>query len=224
MNLPHGPGVPTAAREDSGVNLAQAGAEHADTTLEMLRENEPRSDARVRDGAADAVRASGEQGHNAPTAERRRVREWIDDRPIGIDDVDLAETVRAVAAALGATGRVVMAIPEGTVTTDRSRIVEILSYLLENALMHSPDRSAVIVCADSDKSGLRVWVDSRIGIDPAHRAEVFARFRRIDRSVTPLYGGSGLGLHLAKHAIEESRERFELGSPDRSSAPTAPGA
>ncbi|MGA9160474.1 MAG: ATP-binding protein [Actinomycetota bacterium] len=138
--------------------------------------------------------------------------------------MDLAETVRAVAAGLGVTGRVVLAIPEGTVTTDRSRIVEILSYLLESALMHSPDRSAVTVCADSDKSGLRVWVDSRIGIDPAHRAEVFASFRRIDRSVTPLYGASGIGLHLAKHAIEESREPFELGSRDRSSAPTAPAA
>lgn len=140
--------------------------------------------------------------------------------------MDLAETVRAVAAGLGVTGRVVLAIPEGTVTTDRSRIVEILSYLLESALMHSPspDRSAVTVCADSDKSGLRVWVDGRIGIDPAQRAEVFARFRRIDRSLTPLYGAPGIGLHLAKHAIEESREPFELGSRDRSSAPTAPAA
>ena len=186
----------------------------------MLREIEPR----VRDGEADTVRAGGDEGHGPPTGKRRRARGRVDDRPIEIDEVDLAETALAVVARLGVTGRVDLAIPEGTVTQDRSRIVEILSYLLESALKHSPDRSAVTICADSDKSGLRVWVTSRIGIDPAHRAEVFAHLGRIDRSATPISRVSGIGLHLAKRPIEDPPERSELGSRDRSSAPAVPAA
>ena len=135
------------------------------------------------------------------------------DRPIEIEPVDLAETARAVAAELGEADRVVVAIPEGTVETDRARIVDVITYLLENALKYSPDRSIVTIGADSERSGFRLWVtDHGVGIDPADQAAIFERFHQIDQSATRSHGGLGLGLHLAKGLVEELRGRVDVAS------------
>jgi len=86
-----------------------------------------------------------------------RLRELERD-PLEIAEVDLAATARDVAAELGASDRVAIDIPEGTVAADRRQIVEILTELLDEALRNAPGRSPVTVCADSDKSGLRLWI------------------------------------------------------------------
>ena len=133
------------------------------------------------------------------------------DRPIEIETVDLVETARTVAAELGASDRVVVAIPQGTVATDRTRIVEVMTDLLENALKYSPDDSTVTIGADSEKSGFRLWVtDHGVGIDPADQAAIFERFHQIDQTATRTHGGLGLGLHLAKDLVEELKGRVEV--------------
>jgi signal transduction histidine kinase len=135
------------------------------------------------------------------------------DRPIEFEPVDLAETARAVAAELDASDRVVVAVPEGSVETDRARIVDVMTYLLENALKYSPDGSSVTISADSERSGFRLWVtDHGVGIDPADQAAIFERFHQIDQSATRSHGGLGLGLHLAKELVEELQGRVDVAS------------
>ena len=135
------------------------------------------------------------------------------DRPIEFEPVDLAETARAVAAELDASDRVVVAVPEGSVETDRARIVDVMTYLLENALKYSPDGSTVTIGADSERSGFRLWVtDHGVGIDPADQAAIFERFHQIDQSATRSHGGLGLGLHLAKELVEELQGRVDVAS------------
>jgi signal transduction histidine kinase len=135
------------------------------------------------------------------------------DRPIEIEPVDLAETARAVAAELDASDRVVVAVPEGSVETDRARIVDVMTYLLDNALKYSPDGSSVTIGADSERSGFRLWVtDHGVGIDPADQAAIFERFHQIDQSATRSHGGLGLGLHLAKELVEELQGRVDVAS------------
>lgn len=135
------------------------------------------------------------------------------DRPIEIEPVDLAETARAVAEELGASDRVVVGVPEGNVVTDRARIVDVMTYLLENALKYSPEGSTVTIGADSERSGFRLWVtDHGVGIDPADQAAIFERFHQIDQSSTRSHGGLGLGLHLAKELVEELRGRVDVAS------------
>jgi signal transduction histidine kinase len=135
------------------------------------------------------------------------------DRPIEFEPVDLAETARAVAAELDASDRVVVAVPEGNVETDRARIVDVMTYLLDNALKYSPDGSSVTIGADSERSGFRLWVtDHGVGIDPADQAAIFERFHQIDQSATRSQGGLGLGLHLAKELVEELRGRVDVAS------------
>ena len=135
------------------------------------------------------------------------------DRPIEIDEVDLAETARVVAEDLDACERVVVRIPQGTVATDRTRMIAVMTYLLENALKYSPDGSVVTIGADCEKSGFRMWVTDRgVGIDPADQAAIFERFHQIDQSATRPQGGLGLGLHLAKDLVEELDGRVEVAS------------
>jgi signal transduction histidine kinase len=122
----------------------------------------------------------------------------LERRQLHILPVDLAGVARDVAAGFGASHRVAVDIPEGTVATDRDLVIEILTDLLGQALENAPDGSNVTICADSEKSGLRLWVSYHgAGIDPAHRTTLVHRFRELDRSARP-HGGPGVGLHLAR--------------------------
>jgi signal transduction histidine kinase len=120
-------------------------------------------------------------------------------RPLHILEVDLAGVARGVAAGFGASHRVAVDVPEGTVATDRDLVIEILTDLLGHALENAPDGSNVTICADSEKSGLRLWVSyDGAGIDPAHRATLVHRFQQADRPAIRPHGGPGVGLHLAR--------------------------
>jgi signal transduction histidine kinase len=120
-------------------------------------------------------------------------------RPLHILEVDLAGVARDVAAGFGASHRVAVDVPEGTVATDRDLVIEILTDLLGHALENAPDGSNVTICADSEKSGLRLWVSyDGAGIDPAHRATIVHRFQQADRPAIRPHGGPGVGLHLAR--------------------------
>jgi signal transduction histidine kinase len=120
-------------------------------------------------------------------------------RPLHILEVDLADVARDVAAGFGASHRVAVDVPEGTVATDRDLVIEILTDLLRHALENAPDGSNVTICADSEKSGLRLWVSyDGAGIDPAHRSTLVHRFQQGDRPAIRPHGGPGVGLHLAR--------------------------
>lgn len=123
----------------------------------------------------------------------------LERRPLQIFEVDLAGVARGVVAGLGASHRVAVDIPEGTVATDRDLVIEILTELLGHALENAPDGSMVTICADSEKSGLRLWVSNHgAGIDPAHRAKLIHRFQEVDRPAIRPHGGPDVGLHLAR--------------------------
>ena len=134
-------------------------------------------------------------------------------RPIELTDVDLAEAASQVVAELGATDRVVLDLPAGTVRTDRARIVEVVRYLLDNALKYSPEASTVTVGATVEDGRLRLRVaDVGPGIDPADQAEIFERFHQVDQSSTRSHDGLGLGLHLARELVEQLQGRVEVDS------------
>lgn len=135
-------------------------------------------------------------------------------RPVTIELVDLYATVLAVAGELGATERIRLDVQAGaTVATDRGRIVEVLTCLLENALKYSPPGSPVEVGATVGDDGFRTWVtDVGIGIDTGEHEAIFDRFYQVDQSATRRYGGLGLGLHLSKILVEELGGRIEVAS------------
>jgi signal transduction histidine kinase len=127
--------------------------------------------------------------------------------------VDLAATVRIVAADLDATERVRIDLPRAPMSGNRDRIAQLLTYLLDNALKFSPEDSPIDVGGSVEAGGVRIWVSDRgVGIDPAHRDAIFERFHQIDQSATRSHGGLGLGLHLARDLVHELGGRIEVSS------------
>ena len=82
--------------------------------------------------------------------------------------------------------------------SDRRKITRILVSLLNNAFKFTPRGSVKLsVGWRNDRIAFRVH-DSGIGITAEAQAIVFDEFRQVDGSVTRRYGGSGLGLSLAR--------------------------
>ncbi len=82
--------------------------------------------------------------------------------------------------------------------SDRRKIEKILSSLLSNAYKFT-HRGEVVASVEfrGDRVVYRLQ-DTGIGIPPAAQSIVFDEFRQVDGSETRQYGGSGLGLALAR--------------------------
>lgn len=100
------------------------------------------------------------------------------------------------------------------VVGDSRQIREVLRNLLTNAIKFTPDGGEIGITLDigpmkpdgvarEDEVGVRMIVsDSGIGISPEEQVHIFEPFFQVDSSSTRQYGGSGLGLTLAKRYVE----------------------
>jgi signal transduction histidine kinase len=90
------------------------------------------------------------------------------------------------------------------VLADSHRIRQIVINMVSNALKFTEQGGITIRCmllADYDL--LRISVcDSGIGISPAALGYIFEAFRQADGSTTRRFGGTGLGLTIARKLIE----------------------
>lgn len=122
--------------------------------------------------------------------------------------VDAAET-----AAAEKTIAVDVAAVEGRVLCDRTRLLQVLSNLIHNAIKFSPAGSRIGVSAEH---GAREWTfavrDQGPGIPEEQQARLFQPFWRGQ----PKQSGVGLGLSIAKSLVEHHGGRIGLES--------APGA
>jgi signal transduction histidine kinase len=136
-------------------------------------------------------------------------------RPVTIERVDLAAIARAVVAELaGAAQRVRIDVPaDQAVPTDRARVTEVLTNLIDNALKYSPPDTAVEVGASVGADGFRLCVSDRgVGIEESEQATIFERFHQVDQSATRRFGGVGLGLFVSRGLVQELDGRIEVTS------------
>lgn len=91
---------------------------------------------------------------------------------------------------------------ETPIKSDFSRLKQVLSNLVNNALKFT--RSGSIELGFSfGKDGFIFYVkDTGIGIPPDFRNYVFERFQQAERSKSRNYGGNGLGLAISKNLVE----------------------
>lgn len=87
---------------------------------------------------------------------------------------------------------------------------EIVYNLTENAIKYNRRQGSVTVSVS--KSGTLTVSDTGIGISAEHRARVFERFYRVDKSHSREIGGTGLGLSIVKHACAYLGAAVELQS------------
>jgi signal transduction histidine kinase len=92
------------------------------------------------------------------------------------------------------------------VLTDGDKVVHMLENLLTNAYKFTADGSVELIVAEGVEGGRRVveWIvtDTGIGIAPEQLEAIFDEFKQVDGSSTRLYGGTGLGLALARHTAD----------------------
>jgi signal transduction histidine kinase len=93
-------------------------------------------------------------------------------------------------------------LPE--ISADPGRMVQVLSNLVDNALLYTPEGGRVLISARPVADALEIRVqDSGPGIPENELERVFERFYRSDPSRQRNAGGSGLGLAIAKSIVEK---------------------
>ena len=106
---------------------------------------------------------------------------------------------------------------------DELRLRQVLSNLLSNAVKFTGEGEvSVRVCraaGTGDRASVRFEVsDTGIGIEPQQLARLFESFEQADASLTREYGGTGLGLTIARQLTEMmSGEIGVTSSPGRGS-------
>ncbi|MFC2004765.1 ATP-binding protein [Chloroflexota bacterium] len=92
-------------------------------------------------------------------------------------------------------------IPE--IRVDPTRIEQVISNLLTNAIRHTPSGGSITVSIRSEEGGTVISVaDSGEGIAPQDLPHVFERFYRSGSSRSRKEGGTGLGLSIVKQMVE----------------------
>ena len=91
------------------------------------------------------------------------------------------------------------------ITSDPTRIKQVISNLLSNAIKFTPKHKKIILNAqyDENKEELLIEViDGGIGIPKEKLEHIFESFSQVDNSITRKYGGTGLGLTISHKLIE----------------------
>ncbi len=98
-------------------------------------------------------------------------------------------------------------LPE--ISADPNRMVQVVSNLVDNALLYTPEGGRVLISAKVVAKNLEMRVqDSGPGIAENELDLVFERFYRSDPSRQRNAGGSGLGLAIAKSIVEKHNGRI----------------
>ncbi len=96
----------------------------------------------------------------------------------------------------------------GILKGDAFVIRQVLANLLGNAIKFTQEGSvtisATVLHEEPEKSTVRFEViDTGVGIPADKQSKIFESFTQADSSTTRKFGGSGLGLTIAKHMVEE---------------------
>ena len=93
------------------------------------------------------------------------------------------------------------------VTTDETRLIQVLSNLISNSLKFTDKGGAIdigfeLLGKNENQALIRVDVrDSGIGISQENQKLLFKSFEQLDASTTKAYGGTGLGLAISKQLV-----------------------
>ena len=94
---------------------------------------------------------------------------------------------------------------------DRSRLEQVMTNVLGNAIKYTPDGGHIRITAGSTSE--TVWMevsDDGIGIPEKDREHIFDRFYRVDKARSRESGGTGLGLSIALEIVQRHHGRLEL--------------
>ena len=95
-----------------------------------------------------------------------------------------------------------------SITTDRQRLIQVITNLLSNASKFTPENgkielSAKAISHDENECKIEFTVkDNGIGISKEQQEHLFVPFVQADGSISRKFGGTGLGLAISKRIVE----------------------
>jgi len=95
-----------------------------------------------------------------------------------------------------------------TIIADDQRLSQVLTNLLSNAGKFTQENGAISVntkLLEEDECGCEIQfdiIDNGVGISEEQQAKLFKPFEQAESSTTRKYGGTGLGLTIAKRIVE----------------------
>ena len=96
------------------------------------------------------------------------------------------------------------------ILSDGFRLKQILTNLIDNAIKFTP-KGTITIHVNSKDDYLEFSVtDTGVGIVPENQKLIFDRFRQADTSLSRNFGGSGLGLSIAKALVERMSGKIWL--------------
>ncbi|WP_298286280.1 PAS domain-containing protein [uncultured Lutibacter sp.] len=101
---------------------------------------------------------------------------------------------------------------QSTILIDKTKLIKILSNLLENALKFT-SKGFVELGYKLNNKMLDIYVkDTGVGIDPEKHKVIFERFSQAEKDLSKKVGGLGLGLSIVKENVELIGGSIELTS------------
>ena len=96
----------------------------------------------------------------------------------------------------------VLSLQPITAQIDASRLDQVLTNLLTNALHYNRPKGNIYLTTKADGGGAVITVrDEGVGIAPEHLPHVFDRFFRAEESRNRQFGGAGLGLAICQEIV-----------------------
>jgi signal transduction histidine kinase len=135
--------------------------------------------------------------------------------PQPIDVVDLVSEVRDTLLILAEekNQRIEITAEQLVIAVDPELLRLALLNLVQNAIRYSDEGTTIRLRIKSqDKTGLIEVVDDGPGIALEHHEKIFERFYRVDSGRSRDSGGAGLGLSIARWAVERQGGHIELES------------
>jgi PAS domain S-box-containing protein len=116
--------------------------------------------------------------------------------------VEAVEAVQPSALEKGVAIGMELADGVGTLAADPSRLQQIVTNLLWNAIKFTPRGGSVTVRLRKAGSEVEITVsDTGIGISPDFLPHLFDRFQQASPSISRRFGGLGLGLSIVKYLV-----------------------
>ena len=96
---------------------------------------------------------------------------------------------------------------------NKEMLEEVVYNLCDNAIRYNNEGGKVDVTVKPVKGKIYLCVeDNGIGISKEHQERIFERFYRVDKSRSKSTGGTGVGLAIVKHIIQQHGAHMELTS------------